>query len=184
MQSKDLDIPGFRDDVAEKIKTQSYDTDKIEGIKIIDIPYFVGEQGDFSEIVRINDDGELTQIPGFKVAQVNRTRLIPGSIKAWHLHFRQTEVWHVLPSSELFVGLWDIRRDSPTSGTTMRIAMGGGKSQLLFIPKGVAHGSANFSNNPSELLYIVNHQFDIKNPDERRIPWDSLGSDFWTPLKD
>lgn len=184
MTTKDLDIPDFRDDISGKIKTQSYDSDMIDGIKIIDVPYFVGEQGDFSEIVRLDDSGELSQIPGFKVAQVNRTRLIPGSIKAWHLHFRQTEVWYVLPNSELFVGLWDVRRNSPTSGTTMRLTMGGGKSQLLYIPKGVAHGSANFSNIPSELLYIVNHQFDIKDPDERRIPWNSLGADFWAPLKD
>ncbi len=62
--------------------------------------------------------------------------------------------------------------------------MGGGQSQLLYIPKGVAHGSANFSINPAELLYIVNHQFDKNGPDERRIPWDSLGKNFWTPLKD
>ena len=36
----------------------------------------------------------------------------------------------------------------------------------------------------AELLYFVDQKFDINNPDERRIPWDSLGENFWKPQRD
>ncbi|OGH18082.1 MAG: hypothetical protein A3F31_03740 [Candidatus Levybacteria bacterium RIFCSPHIGHO2_12_FULL_38_12] len=156
----------------------------MEGVKIVPLEIYLAEDGDFAEVVRINENGKLEQVPGFKLAQVNRTRLNPGSLKAWHLHLKQDEIWYVIPTGLLFVGLWDIRKDSPTNGVTMRIVLGGGKSSLLFIPQGVAHGSANFSHEEVHLFYFVNKQFNLNNPDEHRIPWDSKGADFWTPERD
>lgn len=50
--------------------------------------------------------------------------------------------------------------------------------------KGIAHGSLNLSHKPAELLYFVDKQFDINNPDEKRIPWDAKGEDFWKPQGD
>jgi hypothetical protein len=29
------------------------------------------------------------------------------------------------------------------------------------------------------MIYFVNQCFDATNPDERRLPWNALGDDFW-----
>lgn len=171
--------------VASKVYTQKYSEKAvIEGVSIISLKNNVSEDGDFSEIVRITESGEIEQLPGFKIAQINRSKLYPGAIKGWHLHLRQDDLWHVLPSTHLLVGLWDLRKSSKTKGVTMRIALGGGNSKLLFIPKGVAHGAVNITSKAAEVFYFVNQKFDINNPDEKRLSWDSLGADFWKPLKD
>jgi dTDP-4-dehydrorhamnose 3,5-epimerase len=156
---------------------------KIEGVEFVPVRNHPGDEGDFSEVLRLNDDGFLEAKPDFKLAQINRTKLFPHSIKAWHVHFRQDEMWYVSPWDHLFVGLWDLRQDSPTANQKMRIVLGCGQSQILFIPKGVAHGSANFAEKPLELFYFVNQRFDLSEPDEKRIPWDTI-KDFWTPERD
>jgi dTDP-4-dehydrorhamnose 3,5-epimerase len=156
---------------------------KIQGVEFIPVRNFPSDEGDFSEVLRLNDDGGLELKPDFHLAQINRTKSFPGSIKAWHAHFRQDEMWYVSPWEHLFVGLWDLRKDSPTANQRMRVILGAGQSQLLYIPKGVAHGSANFSGKQLELFYFVNQRFNLQDPDEKRIPWDTI-ADFWTPERD
>ena len=172
-------------EIRKQITTADYTPEKnIAGVKFIELENHVLEEGDLSEIIRINRDGTLLQLPDFKLAQINRVKQIPGSIKAWHLHFNQDEVWYVSPSQHLFVGLWDIRKNSETANLSMRLILGGGKSSLIYIPRGVAQGSANFSQYPTDLYSIVNRIFNPKKPDELRLPWDSLGEEFWQALKD
>lgn len=179
LTKNDLDSK-FRD----KTYTQSYEPKKeIEGVKRVQLKNFLADEGDFGEVLRISS-GELEALPGFKIAQINRTRVVPGGLKAWHLHFKQDEIWYVLPSNQLLVGLWDVREQSPTKGQTMRFVLGGGQSTLLFIPKGVAHGYTNLSNKDAEMFYFVDNQFDAKIPDENRLPFDSLGKEFWQPERD
>ena len=183
--SKDFSLNDISKDIRGKVYSEGYKAkNQIDGVKIIKLKTFPSEEGDFGEIIRLNSRGEVKDIPHFSVAQINRTTLLSGSIKAWHLHLKQDEIWYVLPSGHLLVGLWDVRNNSLTNGITMRVVLGGGNSQLLYIPKGVAHGSLNLSNEPSELFYFVDRQFDINNPDEKRIPWDAKGEDFWKPQGD
>lgn len=184
-----MDKPITLEDIDEKIRPKIYSQDysnktTIDGVRIIQLTNHVGDEGDLSEIIKLNDQGEIPEIPGFQLKQINRTKLFPGSIKAWHVHLWQFEIWYTPPDNQLFVGLWDIRKDSATKNKTMRINLGGGNSMLLFIPKGIAHGSANFSDKPVELFYFINQIFDINNPDEKRMNWDAVGADFWTPQRD
>ena len=37
---------------------------------------------------------------------------------------------------------------------------------------------------PAELFYFVSNKFDPSLPDEKRIKWDALGTDFWAPKRD
>ena len=166
-------------EVRDKVTTQDYTKKEfIDGVRLIELKTIVGEQGDFGEVARF-DNGELEGIPGFEIAQINRTTLNPDAIKAFHLHFKQDEIWYLIPSDHLLVGLWDVRENSKTSNKNMKVVLGGGKSCLLFIPRGVAHGCMSTINKPVELFYLVSEKFDMKDPDEKRLPWDSLGSDFW-----
>ena len=168
-----------------KVYAQDYSKKKtIEGVKIAEIKNFISEEGDFSEIIRLDANGETEEFPGFVLQQINRTKLFPKSVKAWHLHMNQDEVWYIPPSFHLFVGLWDVRKKSESSNVTMRIVLGEGRSRLLYIPRGVAHGSANFSSHSIELFYFVNQKFNVQNSDEKRIHWDALGKEFWLPEKD
>lgn len=176
------------DDIDEQARGKIYVQDysqkpTIDEVKIIPVKNYISEDGDFSEIIRMKN-GEVEGIEGFELVQMNRSKLLPGGIKGWHLHFTQDDIFYLPPSDSLLVGLWDLRRSSKTNGVSMKITLGGGQSSLLYIPKGVAHGIANVSNQDIELFYYVNQQFDPKNPDERRLPWDSLGADFWTPKRD
>lgn len=180
-----LTVNDIDEKIKEKVYTQDYSPKTvIDGVKIIEKDFLVGEDGDFSEVLRLNENNEIEVFPGFKLAQVNRTKIYPGIVKAWHLHYKQDEIWYLLPDDHIILGLWDIRKDSPTKDATMRIVLGGGKAHLAFIPKGVAHGSSTIINHPVTVIYFVNQQFDIKNPDEQRIAWDSLGKDFWLPKRD
>lgn len=181
---QELSMEDIDNTVSGKVYTQSYDKETpIEGVKIIPLKNSVGEDGDFSELMRLTN-GELEAIPSFKVAQINRSKIFPGTVKAWHLHLKQDDIWHVVPSGHLLVGLWDIRQNSPTHGSVMRLSLGSGNSYLVYIPRGVAHGASNVSGKDVELLYFVNQQFDINNPDEHRIPWNAQGEDFWKAKRD
>lgn len=171
--------------VAPKIYGQSYKAKaKIDGVIIIPLKNHVGEDGDLSEVIKTTANGDVEGLSGFKIAQINSTKIYPGTIKGWHLHFKQNDLWYVMPPSHLLVGLWDVRENSPTKGNVMRLALGGGNAQLLYIPKGVAHGTTNVTTKDARILYFVDQTFDLNNPDEKRIPWDALGKDFWIPAKD
>ena len=180
-----MDIQDIDDLVQSHVYTQDYATKvTIEGVKLIPVKYSVGDEGDFSELMRLDDKGEVEAMPGFKLAQINRTQLFPGSVKAWHLHLKQNEFWYLPPQFQMMVGLWDLRKHSQTVNKTMRVNVGGGTSCLLYVPCGVAHGAAVFGNRNIELFYFVNQKFDIKDPDEKRIRWYYLGKEFWSPERD
>jgi dTDP-4-dehydrorhamnose 3,5-epimerase len=171
--------------IIPKIYVQSYAPQTtIEGVKFINLNNHVGEDGSFCEVVRLGLDGRIEGLPDFRLAQVNRTSQIKGSVKAWHLHYKQDELWYVPPPYTIFVGLWDLRKDSPTKGVANRVVLDGDKPQLMLIPHGVAHGSTVYEQDSANLYYFINRKFDIDYPDEQRIPWDYLGADFWQPKRD
>lgn len=164
-----------------KVFVQDYSKKSvIEGIVVKEIRNMTGEDGDFSELLRLNPAGEAEGYPGFQVRQINRSKMMPGAIKAWHLHFKQDEIQTVNPEDHLIIGLWDVREKSPTKGMTMKLVFGGGKAHHVFIPRGVAHGYMNVSKDPATILYFVSEQFNLEDVDERRLPWDSVKG-FWDP---
>lgn len=176
-------------DIDEKYRGKVYVQDyskksEIEGVEIIKLKSFPGEDGEFAEILRVSENGELEGKSGFKLSQINRVKLFPNAIKAWHLHYDQDEFWYPLPPDFALVGLWDLREGSKTKGNTMRIPLGGDEGSLLYIPKGVAHGVKNMTEKTIDIFYFMNEKFNLDKPDERRINWDALGSDFWEPQRD
>ncbi len=168
------------EDYKKNLSVQDYTRKPtIEGVQIINNNLFVDDGGCFAELVRLNDNGNLMLFPEFKVKQSSYSQMMPNTIKAFHLHFNQEDVWFVLPSDRLLIGLFDARKDSPTYKNSMRFIMGAGKAQLLYIPRGVAHGLANLWPTTSSMIYFVNQCFDSEKPDEHRLPYDILGADFW-----
>lgn len=165
---------------AAAVTTQSYErAPRIDGVQLLDLRLMSDDGGSFAELVRFDECGRLQAIPTFQARQSSYSLVLPGAIKAFHLHYNQEDVWFVPPTDRLIIGLIDCRAASPTEGQTMRLVMGAGKAQLLYIPRGVAHGCANVGQVPSTVVYFVNQQFDLSDPDERRLPWDILGAAFW-----
>ena len=168
--------PMYRDHVT----TQEYPRRiVIGGVQIIDLRIMLDDGGDFAELIRLDETGHLLQIPTFQARQSSYSLILPGAIKAFHLHYSQEDVWFVPPTDRLIIGLLDARGDSPTYQQTMRFVLGAGKAQLLYIPRGVAHGCANRGTTPAAIVYFVNQHFNISDPDERRLPHNLLGEDFW-----
>ena len=172
----------FAPEYQEHIKKEEYGgREEIEGVRIVEIEKnFVAEDGRFVEICRLNEEGELIDLPGLKLRQLNYVEVLPGAKKAWHIHERQDEALFIHPDSRMIIGLMDIREGSATKGNKIRLILGGGKTHLLFIPKGVAHGMANPYQELATLTYLVDQYFDGSDADEYRLPFDfEVGEDFW-----
>lgn len=160
---------------------QSYDkAPTIEGVVIKDIPCFVDDGGYFMELGRFVG-GMSEHFAGFEAKQMSYSQVLPGAVKAFHLHFQQEDVWFVPPHERLLVVLTDQRKKSPTAGVAMRFVMGAGKSRLLYIPRGIGHGAANLGRESATIIYFVNQHF--TGEDEGRLPWDFLGKDIWDMAK-
>jgi len=180
MTLKSLTKEAIGKDFVGELSVQDYSKKPtIEGVKIIPLNLFVDDGGAMAEIVRLDENGNAQILPAFKVRQSNLSLLMPGTIKAFHLHYNQEDLWVVMPYDRVLVGLVDCRKNSPSYQNSMRFILGAGRAQALYIPRGVAHGLANVWLQPANMIYLVNQQFDSENPDEHRLPWNMLGDDFW-----
>ena len=63
------------------------------------------------------------------------------------------------------------------SENEMRLILGAGQAQLLFIPAGLIHGCANPFARPMTLIYLVNQYW--TGADEYRIDYQIFGQNFW-----
>jgi dTDP-4-dehydrorhamnose 3,5-epimerase len=165
--------------LTQGFKTQQYaKSPRIDGVRVIELSRFAEDCGAFAEVFRLID-GRSSVLDGFQILQVNYSDLEPGAIKAFHFHLNQEDVWFVPPVCKLLAGLVDLRRHSPSCGLPMRMILGDGRAQLLYIPRGVAHGVANISVRRQILMYFVNSNFSVEAPDEQRLDPHLLGGGFW-----
>lgn len=184
MMSKVLNLTKIDPKYQKDVTSEVYGKKKmIEGVQIVPLNIMSAPDGYFLELGRLTEKGCLEQFPDFKVRQINFSVVEPGGVKGWHVHYNQEDLWHITVDSMVLVGLRDLRKGSPTMGVEMKFPMGNHKSQLLLIPRGVAHGVANISTKPASMVYFVNQRFDINDPDERRLPVDMFGKDFWNMPK-
>ena len=107
-----------------------------------------------TELARLTD-GRAAGLAGFTVRQINFSEIEPGTIKAFHLHARQTDVWYVPPGGPLLVVLIDVAPGLAHRGVLDAVVLGDGASRLLRIPPGVAHGVRNLGHDdrPPHLLH-------------------------------
>ncbi|MFK7742260.1 MAG: dTDP-4-dehydrorhamnose 3,5-epimerase family protein [Planctomycetota bacterium] len=153
---------------------------RIDGVEIVELKRFNDDGGAITELGRLTA-GMHKQLKGFEARQINYSEMEPGAVKAFHMHFRQTDVWYVPPSDKLLLILHDCREGSKTEGQTMRFVLGDGNSRLVRIPPGVAHGARNIGQAVGRIIYMVDVEFSVdeKECDEGRLPWDYLGAEIW-----
>ena len=163
------------------LQIQSYaPAGEIEGVELVELARHADDGGSITELARL-DAGYPAAFEGFAVRQINYSEMEPGTIKAFHLHTRQTDIWYVPPSDRMLVVLLDVRQHSPTEGVRVRLVLGNGTSRLLRVPPGVAHGVRNVGLATGRIIYFVDEPFspDPALCDEGRLPWDFAGADVW-----
>lgn len=130
--------------------------------------------GFLMEILRIDD--EMFR----KFGQSTLSVANKGTIKGFHVHQKQDDLWFVT-TGKVVVVLHDLRSDSETKGQTAVLYAGRDDYKLILIPTGVAHGYKVLSDEPVMLFYHTTEPYDPKNPDEKVIPYDDRKINFdWT----
>lgn len=128
-------------------------------------------QGFLMEVLR-EDEGLLK-----KFGQTTFTVAYPGTIKAFHWHKRQDDLWFVAQGKALVV-LHDLREGSPMQGETQTILADEEHPQLILIPVGVAHGYKALGEKPVLLFYHTTEPYNAASPDEERIPYNDSKINF------
>lgn len=107
--------------------------------------------------------------------QVSAALSYPGTIKAFHFHLRQTDLW--APSAGMLqVALVDLRAASPTFGVRNTIYAGALRPWQILIPPGVGHGYKVIGAEPALLVYVTDRFYDPA--DEGRIAYNDAGIDY------
>ncbi len=138
----------------------------IDGLKVKQLKRNADERGFLMELLRSDDE----LFSNFGQAYVSKN--YPGVIRAWHYHKKQEDLW-VCVSGMVKAVVYDCREDSPTSGEINEVFLGDDNPALLVIPIGTMHGYKTVGLQPSLLLNFPTLQYDPKEPDEYREPYDS-----------
>ena len=138
----------------------------IAGVRASAVPLWPDDRGYFMEVVRVGKG--LPQDFPKESTQVSAALSYPGTIKAFHFHRHQTDLW--LPVQGMFqVALVDLRKASPTFGARNTLYLGALRPWQLLIPPGVAHGYKVIGPTPAMLVYVTDRFY---NPeDEGRIAY-------------
>lgn len=138
----------------------------IAGVQIRPYALWPDDRGYFLEVMRFGQG-----LPGSYPAestQVSSALSYPGTIKAFHYHQHQTDVW-VPAAGMLQVALVDLRTESTTFGARNTMYVGALRPWQILIPPGVGHGYKVIGEQPAMLVYVTDRFY---NPsDEGRIAY-------------
>ncbi len=142
-------------------------TKLIHEVRIQPFALWPDDRGYFLEVARLTQSLAF-DFPTYST-QVSAALNYPGTIKAFHIHGEQTDLW--TPAMGMFqVALVDLREDSPTFGVRNTLYVGALRPWQILIPPGVAHGYKVLGTEPAMLVYLTDRFY---NPsDEGRIPYD------------
>jgi dTDP-4-dehydrorhamnose 3,5-epimerase len=136
---------------------------KIDGARLIPLTSHPDERGSFTEAYR------RSWVPGGReMVQGNLSFSRAGALRGLHFHRRQADYWCVV-QGKAFVGLYDLRRGSPTEGAKDEVPLSSeDQRRALYIPPGVVHGF--FAETDMLLYYLVDEYY--TGDDEFGIAWD------------
>lgn len=154
-----------------KIISRPDSEDLIAGVMVQPLQIFLDDRGFFVELARLGSPGIIARMiaDSERKIQVSATLTFPGTIKAIHYHYEQTDLWAPI-AGMLQVFLYDLRRSSSTFGLINTIYVGLLQLWEILIPSGVAHGYKVLGTQPAQLVYLTDRFY---NPaDEGRLPYD------------
>lgn len=141
--------------------------DLIEGVRVRAYALWPDDRGYFLEVHRMAQ-GLAQDFPA-ATTQISAALSYPGTIKAFHVHRYQTDLW--VPAQGMFqIVLVDLRPGSPTFGVKNTLYAGALRPWQVLIPPGVGHGYKIIGESSGMLVYVTDRFY---NPDdEGRIPYD------------
>jgi dTDP-4-dehydrorhamnose 3,5-epimerase len=149
-----------------KIIRKPDSADLIAGVRVKAYDVWPDDRGYFLEVQRLGQGLAAHFPPG--TTQVSAALSYPATIKAFHFHLYQTDLW--VPAQSVFqVALVDLRPDSPTYGRKNTLYVGPLKPWQILIPPGVGHGYKVVGEGAGMLVYVTNRFYDPQ--DEGRIPY-------------
>jgi dTDP-4-dehydrorhamnose 3,5-epimerase len=134
----------------------------IEGVKTKQLKVIPDERGRLMEMLRADDELFI------KFGQVYLTTAMPGVVKGWHYHKKQTDNMVVVKGMMKIV-LYDSRETSSTKGEVNEFFMGVHNPILLQIPPSVFHGFKCVSDEEAIVINCPTETYNYKDPDEFRI---------------
>ncbi len=164
-RSANIEIPKCEPGIGSVIRTPD-SGDLIDGVKVQPYPLWPDDRGYFLEVVRMGQGLSAAFPPAS--TQVSTALSYPGTIKAFHFHNLQTDLW--VPSVGMFqVVLVDLRPESRTFGRKNTLYTGALKPWQILVPPGVGHGYKVIGEQPGVLVYVTDQLY---NPaDEGRIAY-------------
>jgi dTDP-4-dehydrorhamnose 3,5-epimerase len=138
------------------------DMDYIEGVRSKPLKVLADQRGRLMELVRADD--EIFTAFG----QVYLTTTLPGVIKAWHLHERQTDLVACILGMIRLV-IYDDRPASASRGRFNQFFMGIHNPLLVRIPPGLYHGWQCLSLEEAMIINTVSQPYNYGQPDEQRL---------------
>lgn len=139
----------------------------IDGVLVQPFPVWADDRGYFLEILRAGQ-GLAAGFPP-DTSQVSCAVGYPGTIKAFHYHRFQADLW-APAAGMLQVALVDFRRASPTFGRRNTLYVGALRPWQVLVPPGVGHGYKVLGVDPAVLVYVTNRFYDPA--DEGRLAYD------------
>lgn len=152
-----------------------------EGLSVIELDKYEDSRGFFVE--RFNSEKFSSLGLPTEFVQDNHSRSFPGVLRG--LHYQ-----HVPPQGKL-VGvingrIWDVavdvRKNSRTFGKYFGLELSGDNGKLLWMPAGFAHGFCVLGNQPADVVYKVNANYNSKG--ENGIVWNDKTLDIKWPLNE
>ncbi|MBF0331742.1 MAG: dTDP-4-dehydrorhamnose 3,5-epimerase family protein [Candidatus Omnitrophica bacterium] len=126
----------------------------IHGVEVKELKLHDNDGGFFVELIRTSD-------PFFRGAfgQLSHSMALEGTIKAWHVHQKQTD-WMYVAMGDARIGLYDMRKDSSTYGKVMMFEAGDKAGRrVIKAPPGVAHGYKVLKG-PVHMIYVMDLEYD------------------------
>ena len=146
----------------------------IAGSVLVPLTVHEDGRGHFAEMFR------RSWLPGMReVLQANLSLSRPNVLRGLHFHRKQADYWTIL-SGTAFIGLYDLRRESPTGEKKAEIEIAADERRCLFIPKGVAHGF--YTAGGILLQYLVDEYY--TGEDEFGVAWDDAEMGIDWPSRD
>lgn len=138
----------------------------IDGVRVRELVRHRDERGSLTELWR-SDWPEFSRF-----GQASVTVNLPGIVRAWHWHRRQTDII-VVVQGRAVVPLFDARHMSSTRGALMELICDETAMRAIVVPPGVYHGYKTLGDQPALILNFPDQPYDASSPDEERVPFDS-----------
>ena len=165
-ESPRISIPSCQPGIGSVIRTPD-SAELIEGVRLQPFAVWPDDRGYFLEVARLGQ-GLPADFPA-ATTQISCALSYPGTIKAFHFHKFQTDLW--APSCGMLqVALVDLRPESKTFGAKNTLYVGTLKPWQILVPPGVGHGYKVIGEQAAMLVYLTNRLYDPS--DEGRIAYD------------